>query len=123
MLEPIQRIPRYKLLLLDYLKYLPPDSPDRPDTESEWKGRERERERERLRERGRERERDVSSMSLFLYLISEALGIISEAADRNNDRIKELVSHNSQQKKHLYIYMYAYPSIEQNFCRKSRMRY
>lgn len=26
------------------------------------------------------------------------MGIISEAADRNNDRIKELVSHNSQDK-------------------------
>ena len=36
MLEPIQRIPRYRLLLVDYLKYLPPDSPDKPDTESEW---------------------------------------------------------------------------------------
>ena len=60
MLEPIQRIPRYKLLLLDYLKYLPPDSPDRPDTESEWNGK-----RGRERERERERERDVSSMPLI----------------------------------------------------------
>lgn len=28
MLEPVQRIPRYELLLKDYLKQLPQDSPD-----------------------------------------------------------------------------------------------
>ncbi|GAB1598868.1 FYVE, RhoGEF and PH domain-containing protein 2-like isoform X4 [Argonauta hians] len=33
MLEPIQRVPRYELLLKDYLKHLPTDSPDRKDTE------------------------------------------------------------------------------------------
>ncbi|XP_036358901.1 FYVE, RhoGEF and PH domain-containing protein 2 isoform X2 [Octopus sinensis] len=33
MLEPIQRVPRYELLLKDYLKHLPADSPDRKDTE------------------------------------------------------------------------------------------
>ncbi|XP_063267308.1 FYVE, RhoGEF and PH domain-containing protein 3 isoform X3 [Prinia subflava] len=33
MLEPVQRIPRYELLLKDYLKKLPEDSPDRKDAE------------------------------------------------------------------------------------------
>ncbi|XP_042201462.1 FYVE, RhoGEF and PH domain-containing protein 1 isoform X2 [Callorhinchus milii] len=33
MLEPVQRIPRYQLLLTDYLRKLPPDSPDRGDAE------------------------------------------------------------------------------------------
>ncbi|XP_078594907.1 FYVE, RhoGEF and PH domain-containing protein 4-like isoform X2 [Branchiostoma floridae x Branchiostoma japonicum] len=33
MLEPVQRVPRYELLLRDYLKKLPQDSEDRPDTE------------------------------------------------------------------------------------------
>ncbi|XP_063282978.1 FYVE, RhoGEF and PH domain-containing protein 3 [Pelobates fuscus] len=33
MLEPVQRIPRYELLLKDYLKKLPEDSPDRKDSE------------------------------------------------------------------------------------------
>uniref|UniRef100_A0A4W3JLZ4 FYVE, RhoGEF and PH domain containing 4b n=1 Tax=Callorhinchus milii TaxID=7868 RepID=A0A4W3JLZ4_CALMI len=33
MLEPIQRVPRYELLLKDYLKKLPQDSSDRKDTE------------------------------------------------------------------------------------------
>lgn len=28
MLEPVQRIPRYELLLKDYLKKLPQDNPD-----------------------------------------------------------------------------------------------
>lgn len=35
MLEPVQRVPRYELLLKDYLKQLPADAPDRQDTESE----------------------------------------------------------------------------------------
>jgi hypothetical protein len=35
MLEPVQRIPRYKLLLEDYLKRLPADAEDRADSESE----------------------------------------------------------------------------------------
>uniref|UniRef100_A0A8C6SHE9 FYVE, RhoGEF and PH domain containing 4a n=1 Tax=Neogobius melanostomus TaxID=47308 RepID=A0A8C6SHE9_9GOBI len=33
MLEPVQRIPRYEMLLKDYLKKLPPDDPDRRDAE------------------------------------------------------------------------------------------
>ncbi|XP_060787583.1 faciogenital dysplasia isoform X2 [Neoarius graeffei] len=33
MLEPVQRIPRYELLLKDYLKKLPSDAPDRTDAE------------------------------------------------------------------------------------------
>uniref|UniRef100_A0AAV2M0N1 Uncharacterized protein n=1 Tax=Knipowitschia caucasica TaxID=637954 RepID=A0AAV2M0N1_KNICA len=33
MLEPVQRIPRYELLLKDYLKKLPPDALDRKDAE------------------------------------------------------------------------------------------
>ena len=32
MLTPVQRIPRYKLLLEDYLKRLPKDSPDYTET-------------------------------------------------------------------------------------------
>lgn len=34
MLEPVQRIPRYELLLKDYVRKLPPRSPDRGDAES-----------------------------------------------------------------------------------------
>uniref|UniRef100_A0A4W3H2U2 FYVE, RhoGEF and PH domain-containing protein 2-like n=1 Tax=Callorhinchus milii TaxID=7868 RepID=A0A4W3H2U2_CALMI len=33
MLEPVQRVPRYQLLLKDYVKKLPQDSPDRSDAE------------------------------------------------------------------------------------------
>ena len=36
MLEPVQRIPRYELLLKDYLKKLADDAADRKDTESMW---------------------------------------------------------------------------------------
>lgn len=35
MLEPVQRIPRYELLLKDYLKKLPDDALDCKDAESE----------------------------------------------------------------------------------------
>ena len=36
MLTPIQRIPRYEILLKEYLKKLPDDSPDRADSESKY---------------------------------------------------------------------------------------
>lgn len=36
MLSPVQRIPRYEMLLRDYLKKLPEDSPDRHDTERKY---------------------------------------------------------------------------------------
>lgn len=39
MLEPVQRIPRYELLLKDYLKKLPEDALDRKDAESETLGK------------------------------------------------------------------------------------
>lgn len=39
MLEPVQRIPRYELLLKDYLKKLPEDAADRKDAESETASR------------------------------------------------------------------------------------
>lgn len=38
MLEPVQRVPRYELLLKDYLKRLPGDAPDRKDAEREAPG-------------------------------------------------------------------------------------
>ena len=38
MIVPIQRVPRYELLLKDYLKRLPEDSPDYDDTKSRWPG-------------------------------------------------------------------------------------
>lgn len=37
MLEPVQRVPRYEMLLKDYLKKLPQDSSDRRDAESKSK--------------------------------------------------------------------------------------
>lgn len=36
MLEPIQRLPRYELLLRDYLKKLPEDNPDYEHAQSKW---------------------------------------------------------------------------------------
>lgn len=36
MLEPVQRVPRYEMLLKDYLKKLPQDDPDRRDAESQF---------------------------------------------------------------------------------------
>lgn len=37
MLEPVQRVPRYEMLLKDYLKKLPQDDPDRRDAESQFR--------------------------------------------------------------------------------------
>jgi hypothetical protein len=39
MLTPIQRIPRYVLLLKDYIKNLPEDSADKVDSESKWENK------------------------------------------------------------------------------------
>lgn len=39
MLEPVQRIPRYEMLLKDYLKKLPQDDSDRRDAESKQHNR------------------------------------------------------------------------------------
>lgn len=36
MLEPVQRIPRYEMLLKDYLRKLPQDSLDWKDAESKY---------------------------------------------------------------------------------------
>lgn len=60
MLEPVQRVPRYELLLKDYLKRLPADAPDRRDAESEQAPRPRvlvgwERQPQGHRQTGRER--------------------------------------------------------------------
>lgn len=38
MLEPVQRVPRYEMLLKDYLKKLPQDDADHQDAESEDTG-------------------------------------------------------------------------------------
>lgn len=35
MLEPVQRIPRYELLLKEYVQKLPAQAPDRADAQSE----------------------------------------------------------------------------------------
>ena len=39
MLEPVQRIPRYELLLKDYLHRLPEDAADHGDAQSAWTSR------------------------------------------------------------------------------------
>lgn len=39
MLEPVQRVPRYEMLLKDYLKKLPQDHIDRRDAESEFRNK------------------------------------------------------------------------------------
>ena len=39
MLTPIQRIPRYEMLLKDYCQKLPENSPDRQDSESKQKAK------------------------------------------------------------------------------------
>lgn len=73
MLEPVQRVPRYELLLKDYLLRLPGDAPDRRDAQSEPVGPgapgagagrkpkatrvgETKRERQRQKQRGKSRD-------------------------------------------------------------------
>lgn len=73
MLEPVQRVPRYELLLKDYLKRLPEDAPDWKDAESElaWavgvgapaENPQRERQTDRKIETERQRQREGKSSS------------------------------------------------------------
>src|SRR4051794_31581932 len=55
LIMPVQRIPRYKMLLGELLKYTPDAHPEHNAVQAV---RERERERERARERGRGRGRE-----------------------------------------------------------------
>lgn len=78
MLEPVQRIPRYEMLLKDYLKKLPQDSPDRPDAES--------------RSQEEETRETCPSAALTDPFLPESLTIIATAATHSNSAIRKAVS-------------------------------
>lgn len=80
MLEPVQRIPRYEMLLKDYLKKLPDKHPDERDAQSMS-----------------QKPSKISptffffSLILFFFLI-ESLEIIATAATHSNTAIRKSVS-------------------------------
>lgn len=86
MLEPVQRIPRYELLLKDYLKKLPQDNPDYELAHSNYAAS------------------DIAAlgclflmhrMSLHLSPPAESLQIVSMAATHSNSAIHKAVCHNA----------------------------
>ncbi|GAB1298157.1 FYVE, RhoGEF and PH domain-containing protein 3 [Apodemus speciosus] len=103
MLEPVQRVPRYELLLKDYLKRLPGDAPDRKDAERplEQSGHP---EKGQVQEQGLPLEAMMTAMSASPVRTSGvtacpgslssphagSLELISTAADHSNAAIRKM---------------------------------
>jgi hypothetical protein len=81
MLTPIQRVPRYEMLLRDYLRRLPEDSADRAETESN---------KHKFPEMSTRSDNDVTRISVCLVLFPEALHLVSTAANHANEAMKKI---------------------------------
>ncbi|XP_069094850.1 FYVE, RhoGEF and PH domain-containing protein 2 [Pleurodeles waltl] len=82
MLEPVQRIPRYELLLKEYLHKLPPQSQDRADTEKAL---------ELISSAAKHSNAAIAEMDRLrrLWEVYKRLGIEEEFVDPSNELIKE----------------------------------
>lgn len=93
MLEPVQRVPRYEMLLRDYLKKLPEDNPDYKPAQSKYA-------------LGSVHfEFTIKCLSIYerlsvlsrrkLFVFKESLQIISMAATHSNSAIQKAVSYHN----------------------------
>lgn len=80
LIGPIQRIPRYRLLLEAYLRRLPDDSADRPETESVM-----------IKLRIFEKYNTNHNTIYFIFASTEALEIVSKAAEHANEAMRRIV--------------------------------
>uniref|UniRef100_A0A8B9QYY0 FYVE, RhoGEF and PH domain-containing protein 2 n=2 Tax=Anas platyrhynchos TaxID=8839 RepID=A0A8B9QYY0_ANAPL len=82
MLEPVQRIPRYELLLKDYIQKLPPESPDRNDAEKAL---------ELIFMVAKHSNTAIAEMERLqnLWEVSQRLGLEHDIVDPSNELIKE----------------------------------
>ncbi|XP_071884576.1 FYVE, RhoGEF and PH domain-containing protein 2 isoform X6 [Anas platyrhynchos] len=82
MLEPVQRIPRYELLLKDYTQKLPPESPDRNDAEKAL---------ELIFMVAKHSNTAIAEMERLqnLWEVSQRLGLEHDIVDPSNELIKE----------------------------------
>ncbi|KFP42070.1 FYVE, RhoGEF and PH domain-containing protein 2, partial [Chlamydotis macqueenii] len=116
MLEPVQRIPRYELLLKDYVRKLPPESPDRDDAEKAL---------EMIFRVAKHSNAAVAEMEQLqnLWSVYQRLGLQDDIVDPSNKLIKEgpiqkiSTRNNSTSEKYLFLFnnmlLYCVPRVIQ----------
>ncbi|XP_065505391.1 FYVE, RhoGEF and PH domain-containing protein 2 isoform X2 [Caloenas nicobarica] len=116
MLEPVQRIPRYELLLKDYVQKLPPESPDRDDAEKAL---------EMIFLVAKHSNAAIAEMERLqnLWAIYQRLGLEDDIVDPSNELIKEgpvqkiSTRNNSTSEKYLFLFnnmlLYCAPKVIQ----------
>uniref|UniRef100_A0A8C0U9R2 FYVE, RhoGEF and PH domain containing 2 n=1 Tax=Cyanistes caeruleus TaxID=156563 RepID=A0A8C0U9R2_CYACU len=116
MLEPVQRIPRYELLLKDYVRKLPPQSPDRGDAEKAL---------EMIFMVAKHSNAAIAEMERLqnLWVVYQRLGLEDDIVDPSNELIKEgpiqkiSTRSNSTSEKYLFLFnnmlLYCVPKVIQ----------
>ncbi|XP_027526003.1 FYVE, RhoGEF and PH domain-containing protein 2 isoform X2 [Corapipo altera] len=116
MLEPVQRIPRYELLLKDYVRKLPPESPDRGDAEKAL---------EMIFMVAKHSNAAIAEMERLqnLWVVYQRLGLEDDIVDPSNQLIKEgpiqkvSTRNNSTSEKYLFLFnnmlLYCVPKVIQ----------
>ncbi|XP_049688568.1 FYVE, RhoGEF and PH domain-containing protein 2 isoform X2 [Accipiter gentilis] len=116
MLEPVQRIPRYELLLKDYVRKLPPESPDRDDAEKAL---------EMIFMVAKHSNAAIAEMERLqnLWVVYQRLGLEDDIVDPSNELIKEgpiqkiSTRNNSTSEKYLFLFnnmlLYCVPKVIQ----------
>ncbi|NXP28642.1 FGD2 protein, partial [Scytalopus superciliaris] len=116
MLEPVQRIPRYELLLKDYVRKLPPESPDRADAEKAL---------EMIFMVAKHSNAAIAEMERLqnLWVVYQRLGLEDDIVDPSNELIKEgpiqkvSTRSNSTSEKYLFLFnnmlLYCVPKVIQ----------
>ncbi|KFQ27958.1 FYVE, RhoGEF and PH domain-containing protein 2, partial [Mesitornis unicolor] len=114
MLEPVQRIPRYELLLKDYVRKLPPESPDRDDAEKAL---------EMIFMVAKHSNAAIAEMERLqnLWVVYQRLGLEDDIVDPSNELIKEgpiqkiSTRNNSTSEKYLFLFnnmlLYCVPKV------------
>ncbi|XP_040392165.1 FYVE, RhoGEF and PH domain-containing protein 2 isoform X3 [Cygnus olor] len=116
MLEPVQRIPRYELLLKDYVQKLPPESPDRHDADKAL---------EMIFMVAKHSNSAIAEMERLqnLWEVYQRLGLEDDIVDPSNELIKEgpvqkiSTRNNSTSEKYLFLFnnmlLYCVPKVIQ----------
>ncbi|XP_065554853.1 FYVE, RhoGEF and PH domain-containing protein 2 isoform X3 [Lathamus discolor] len=102
MLEPVQRIPRYELLLKDYVRKLPPESPDQDDAEKAL---------QMIFMVAKHSNAAIAEMERLqnLWVVYQRLGLEDDIVDPSNELIKEgpiqkiSTRNNSTSEKYLFL--------------------
>ncbi|KAL8168417.1 UNVERIFIED_CONTAM: FYVE, RhoGEF and PH domain-containing protein 2 [Gekko kuhli] len=114
MLEPVQRIPRYELLLKDYIRKLPPESLDREDAQKAL---------EMIFTAAKHSNAAIAEMERLqnLWEVYHRLGLEDDIVDPSNELIKEgpiqkiSFRHNGTSEKYLFLFnnllLYCVPKV------------